>query len=87
MARKHENFNYNYGWKTAPEQWSFYYNGKYIPLEHETRNRLACMCLSGKVKEAEDELKRLLYQKVKEIHVQRFPFNDFLYQNFEEENI
>ena len=68
MARKHENFNYNYGWKTALEQWSFYYNGKYIPLDSDTRNRLACMCLSGKVKEAEDELKRLLRKEEKQKH-------------------
>ena len=68
MARKHENFNYDYGWKTAHEQWSFYYNGKRICLEHETRNKLACMCLSGKVKEAEDELKRLLRKEEKQKH-------------------
>lgn len=65
MARKHENFSYDYGWKSAPEQWSFYYNKKYIPLNRDTRNRLACMCLSGKVKEAEDELKRLLRKEEK----------------------
>ena len=46
-----------------------------------------CLFISAKEKNNIDELKRLLYQKVKEIHVQRFPFNDFLYQNFEEENI
>jgi GTP-binding protein HflX len=28
------------------------------------------------------ELKNLLYQKVKEIHTQRFPYNDFLYQEY-----
>lgn len=59
MARRHENFAYDYGWRTAPEQWNFYLNGKRIRLDHQTRNNLACMCLSGKVKEAEDELKRL----------------------------
>lgn len=30
--------------------------------------------------------KELLYESVKEIHTARFPFNDFLYQEFEEEN-
>ncbi len=44
-----------------------------------------CIFISAKEKNNIDELKKLLYQKVKEIHVQRFPFNDFLYQNFEEE--
>lgn len=69
MARKHENFNYDYGWRTAPEQWSFYLNEKYIPLDHEKRNSLACMCLSGKTKEAEDELKRLLRAEEKKPRV------------------
>ena len=68
MARKHENFTYDFGWKTAPEQWRFYYNEKYIPLDNNTRNSLACMCLSGKIKEAEDELKRLLRKEEKKPH-------------------
>lgn len=60
MARKHEKFEYNYGWRTAPEQWSFFLNGKYLPLNSDTRNTLACMCLNGNVKGAEDKLKRYL---------------------------
>jgi GTP-binding protein HflX len=32
-----------------------------------------------------EELKNLIYAKVKELHVQRFPYNDFLYQMYEEE--
>ena len=31
-----------------------------------------------------DELRELLYARVKEIHVQRFPYNDFLYDLYEE---
>ncbi|MCE1198599.1 MAG: GTPase HflX [Marinilabiliales bacterium] len=30
------------------------------------------------------EFKRMLYEEVKKIHVTRFPFNDFLYPNFED---
>jgi GTP-binding protein HflX len=41
-----------------------------------------CIFISAKEKINIDELKNLLYQKVKEIHVQRFPFNDFLYHNY-----
>ncbi len=33
-----------------------------------------------------EELKQLLYQRVREIHVTRFPYNDFLYQLYEEES-
>jgi GTP-binding protein HflX len=35
--------------------------------------------ISARKKENIEELKSLLYEKVKEIHVQRFPYNDFLY--------
>ncbi|MBP3354683.1 MAG: GTPase HflX [Bacteroidales bacterium] len=31
-----------------------------------------------------EELKSLMYQKVKEIHVKRFPYNDFLYYQYDE---
>jgi len=40
--------------------------------------------ISAKEKLNIEELKSLLYMKVKEIHVQRFPYNDFLYQKHEE---
>lgn len=85
MARKHENFTYNFGYKAAPEQWRFYFNEKYIPLDNDTRNSLACMCLAGKIKEAEDELKRLLRKEEKKSHdLITFGFygknsNDFYY--------
>jgi GTP-binding protein HflX len=35
--------------------------------------------LSAKTKENVDELRKLLYEEVKKIHVKRYPFNDFLY--------
>lgn len=41
--------------------------------------------ISAKEKTNIDELKSLLYEKAKEIHVQRFPYNDFLYQQYDEE--
>jgi GTP-binding protein HflX len=42
--------------------------------------------ISAKEKQNIEELKSLLYRKVREIHVQRFPYNDFLYQTYEEDN-
>ena len=42
-----------------------------------------CVFISAKEKINIDELKSLLYGKVREIHVQRFPYNDFLYQTVE----
>ncbi|MDR0798952.1 MAG: GTPase HflX [Dysgonamonadaceae bacterium] len=43
--------------------------------------------ISAQTKENLEELKSLLYKKVKEIHVQRFPYNDFLYQEYDEEEL
>ncbi|MDO5664972.1 MAG: GTPase HflX [Bacteroidia bacterium] len=42
--------------------------------------------ISAKERNNIDELKGLLYNKVKEIHIQRFPYNDFLYQQYDEGN-
>lgn len=44
-----------------------------------------CIFISAKEKENIEELKSLMYEKAKEIHIQRFPYNDFLYQVYEEE--
>jgi len=43
-----------------------------------------CIFISAKEKRNMDELKELFYQKVKEIHITRFPYNDFLFQDYEE---
>jgi len=40
-----------------------------------------CIFISAKDKTNIDELKSMMYQRVKEIHVTRFPYNDFLFQN------
>lgn len=32
-----------------------------------------------------DELKEIVYKKVRELHVQKYPYNDFLYQTYDEE--
>ena len=41
--------------------------------------------ISARSKENIEELKDKLYDIVKDIHSARFPFNDFLYQDFEAE--
>ncbi len=43
-----------------------------------------CVFLSAKEKKNIDELKDRLYRAVKEIHVRRYPYNDFLYQTYED---
>ncbi|WP_352421998.1 GTPase HflX [Proteiniphilum sp.] len=44
-----------------------------------------CIFISAREKTNIDNLKQVIYDKVKEIHITRFPYNDFLYQNYEEE--
>lgn len=46
----------------------------------------SCIFISAKNKTNIDELKELIYQRVKEIHVTRFPYNDFLFQNYDSED-
>lgn len=43
-----------------------------------------CLFISAKNKENIDEFKEVLYKKVRELHVQKYPYNDLLY-NIEEE--
>lgn len=38
-----------------------------------------CLFISARQKENIDELKDVLYRKVRELHVQKYPYNDFLY--------
>lgn len=44
-----------------------------------------CIFISAKERENIDELRDVLYGKVRELHVQKYPYNDFLYQEVEEE--
>lgn len=43
-----------------------------------------CVFISAKDRTNIDQLKELLYEKAKEIHVERFPYNDFLFQKYDE---
>ena len=44
-----------------------------------------CVFVSARQKDNIDELKALLYERVKDIHIQRFPYNDFLFQKYDVE--
>lgn len=44
-----------------------------------------CIFISAKNRLNIEELKDLLYERVKEIHTQRFPYNDFLYELYDSE--
>ncbi|MDD4847808.1 MAG: GTPase HflX [Bacteroidales bacterium] len=43
------------------------------------RSKYPAIFISALQKENWDELKSVLYQEVRKVHIQRFPFNDFLY--------
>jgi len=42
-----------------------------------------CIFISAKKKDNIDALRALLYDRIKAIHVKRYPYNDFLFQNYE----
>lgn len=43
-----------------------------------------CVFISAKEKTNIDALKEMLYEKAKEIHTERFPYNDFLFQKYDD---
>ncbi len=45
-----------------------------------------CLFISARERQNIDNLKDIIYKKVCELHVQKYPYNDFLYQTYEEEN-
>ncbi len=46
-----------------------------------------CVFISAKNGTNIDELKHLLYERAKEIHLTRFPYNDFLFQKYDDVDI
>ena len=49
----------------------------------ENQHYMECIFISAKQKENIDELRDILYRRVRELHVQKYPYNDFLYQDYE----
>ena len=64
-----------------------------IPLEElektwmarlgSTDGQPACIFISAKNKVGIEQLKQVMYEKIKQIHIQRYPYNDFLFQKYE----
>ena len=42
-----------------------------------------CIFISAKNKSNLEDFKNMLYKKVRELHVQKYPYNDFLYQTYD----
>jgi GTP-binding protein HflX len=45
-----------------------------------------CLFISARQQTNIDALKSILYEQIKTIHTQRFPYNDFLFRHYEEDN-
>ena len=46
-----------------------------------------CFFISAKNRTNMDEFKQMMYKKVRELHVQKYPYNDFLYQTYDEDTM
>ncbi len=44
-----------------------------------------CIFISAREKTNLDGLRKILYERVRELHVQKYPYNDFLFDKYEEE--
>ncbi|MBP5219798.1 MAG: GTPase HflX, partial [Bacteroidaceae bacterium] len=60
-----------------------------IPLDELMSTWMAklnenCIFISAKNKTNYDELRKIIYNKVRELHVQKYPYNDFLYPKLDE---
>ncbi len=63
-----------------------------ISLEELERTWMAklggdCLFISAAKRINIEELKRTIYARVRELHVQKYPYNDFLYQHYEEDSV
>lgn len=61
-----------------------------VTLEELKRTWMAkmgdcCLFISAREKQNIDELREVMYRKVRELHVQKYPYNDFLYGDVEDE--
>lgn len=46
-----------------------------------------CIFISAKEKQNVEQLRELMYEKIKAIHVERYPYNDFLFQRYDEQEL
>ena len=60
-----------------------------IPLPDMMKTWMAklggdCIFISARERQNIDELRDSIYRRVRELHVQKYPYNDFLFQHYEE---
>uniref|UniRef100_UPI0026F23506 GTPase n=2 Tax=Apibacter TaxID=1778601 RepID=UPI0026F23506 len=49
------------------------------------KSKYPSVFISALTKENYEELKKIIYNQVKDIHTQRFPYNDFLFEYYDQE--
>ena len=59
-----------------------------IPFEELRRTWMAklgndCIFISARERENIDNLKELFYERIRQLHVQKYPYNDFLFDHYE----
>lgn len=59
-----------------------------IPLDELMQTWMAklnenCFFISARERQHIDEFREILYRRVRELHVQKYPYNDFLYDNYD----
>ena len=79
-----------YSWEKKDEDDLTPATEKNISLEELQKTWMAkmggdCIFISAKQRTNIDIFKQMLYAKVRYLHVQKYPYNDFLYQKYEEE--
>lgn len=62
-------------------------NVSFEELRHTWMAKLGddCMFISARERQNIDNLKELLYARIKQLHVQKYPYNDFLFEHYEQE--
>lgn len=56
-------------------------------LKHTWMGKMGddCIFISARERQNIDELKELFYARVKQLHVQKYPYNDFLFEHYEQQ--
>lgn len=56
-------------------------------LQHTWMAKLPgdCIFISARERQNVEELRQLLYSRIRQLHVQKYPYNDFLFQHYEAE--
>ncbi len=75
--------------QSAQDEESFDINDdlKIVPTEVEKGAILDTFFISAKTKANMEEFREVMYKKIREMHVQKYPYNDFLYANYDENGV